>query len=290
MAARVGSSSLPRAVRNEDELRIAHLYRRAGFGLAPDELEAAKERGLDACITELVHPEKVKDPLDERLAEMQGELFDLTNFDDVQAWWLYRMIHTRRPLVEKMTLFWHGHSATANSKVDNPRLMLRQNQCPARRGARQVRRAPARHRARPRHDPVARQRVSSKAHPNENFGRELLSSSRSAPGTARGRRAPRRARLHRLEAARRRVLPRRERPRRRGGGVPRRRPGPERRGDRRAARANPRDGRAPAAAQLVRFFVADEGVPALEQEVARTYLSRAARRACVESILRSPRS
>ena len=35
----------------------------------------------------------------------------------VQLWWLDRMLRTNRPLVEKMTLFWHGHFATAITKV-----------------------------------------------------------------------------------------------------------------------------------------------------------------------------
>src|SRR5258708_15214243 len=30
---------------------------------------------------------------------------------------LFRMVHTERPLQEKMTLFWHNHFATAYSKV-----------------------------------------------------------------------------------------------------------------------------------------------------------------------------
>jgi uncharacterized protein (DUF1800 family) len=39
-------------------------------------------------------------------------------------WWLDRMVRSRRPLVEKMTLFWHDHFATSGQ--DTP-LMLRQN-------------------------------------------------------------------------------------------------------------------------------------------------------------------
>src|SRR5262249_23683926 len=31
--------------------------------------------------------------------------------------WLFRMVHSRRPLQEKMALFWHNHFATAVSKV-----------------------------------------------------------------------------------------------------------------------------------------------------------------------------
>jgi uncharacterized protein (DUF1800 family) len=39
----------------------------------------------------------------------------------LQAWWLDRMATTTTPLQEKLTLFWHGHFATANYKVDDAR-------------------------------------------------------------------------------------------------------------------------------------------------------------------------
>src|SRR5205823_5887397 len=38
------------------------------------------------------------------------------------------MLYTQRPLQEKMTLFWHTHFATANSKVNSALLMLQQIQ------------------------------------------------------------------------------------------------------------------------------------------------------------------
>ena len=40
------------------------------------------------------------------------------NIDDARQRWLFRMIHTRRPLQEKMALFWHNHFATAYSKLN----------------------------------------------------------------------------------------------------------------------------------------------------------------------------
>ncbi len=39
-------------------------------------------------------------------------------------WWLDRMVRSQRPLVEKMTLFWHDHFATSDQQTP---LMLRQN-------------------------------------------------------------------------------------------------------------------------------------------------------------------
>ena len=44
----------------------------------------------------------------------------------VGYWWAERMLDTKRPLEEKMALFWHGHFATAESKVRDYRKMLRQ--------------------------------------------------------------------------------------------------------------------------------------------------------------------
>src|SRR5262249_16709233 len=45
----------------------------------------------------------------------------------LQGWWLYRMILTPPPLRERMTLFWHNHFATSIVKVKSPALMKQQN-------------------------------------------------------------------------------------------------------------------------------------------------------------------
>src|SRR4029078_6507574 len=42
----------------------------------------------------------------------------------LSAWWLDRMLKTRHPLREKMTLFWHNHFATSNAKVQKARSLL----------------------------------------------------------------------------------------------------------------------------------------------------------------------
>ena len=41
------------------------------------------------------------------------------SINDARQRWLFRMVHTRRPLQEKMVLFWHQHFATAYSKIAN---------------------------------------------------------------------------------------------------------------------------------------------------------------------------
>src|SRR5207245_242709 len=45
----------------------------------------------------------------------------------LKAWWFYRMLFGPDALGEKLTLLWHDHFATANSKVQDVALMRRQN-------------------------------------------------------------------------------------------------------------------------------------------------------------------
>ncbi len=109
-----------------DLQRIAHLFRRAGFGATRQELEAAVAKGYEATVEELLHPETLP-PVEEDLLERYyldaKESFQL---DGAQTAWVYRLINTRRPLEEKMTLFWHGVFATGFNKCDDPRVVTRQ--------------------------------------------------------------------------------------------------------------------------------------------------------------------
>jgi hypothetical protein len=106
-----------------ESAKIALLLRRAGFAARPNELDRYLQLGWDNTLNELLHPELVDDNLDGLLGTLQGSLLDLQNLEDVQTWWLFRMVQTPRPLLDKLTLFWHGHFAVANYKVNNPLLM-----------------------------------------------------------------------------------------------------------------------------------------------------------------------
>ena len=90
------------------------------------------------------------------------------------VWWASRMLTTPRPLEEKLTLFWHGHFATGDAKVRDYRMMLRQNEM-LRRNADGTLRALL---VGILKDPAMLVYLDNgenvKAHPNENFGRELL--------------------------------------------------------------------------------------------------------------------
>lgn len=106
--------------------QLAHLLRRAGFGARPDEWEEYSALGIKATTQRLLHPETVPDNLEVLLQTIGENFIDFDTLDGVRNWWIFRMAQSRRPLEEKMTLFWHNHFATANYKVNNPRFMARQ--------------------------------------------------------------------------------------------------------------------------------------------------------------------
>ena len=104
----------------DDIALMGHLMRRAGFGAPQKELQTRSAKGYDATVEELLHPEELP-AIDENefyryFPGYEGALGPPIN----QAEWVYRMINTKRPLEEKIALFWHQLFATGNSKVDNP--------------------------------------------------------------------------------------------------------------------------------------------------------------------------
>jgi uncharacterized protein (DUF1800 family) len=109
-----------------DRQLVAHLLRRAGFGSTAAELDSYAALGFDAAVDRLLNYESVDTTQFD--ADLQAKNYDLSRLDGCQNWWLYRMLFTPRPLQEKMTLFWHGHFASTNDKVEKPPYMLLQNQ------------------------------------------------------------------------------------------------------------------------------------------------------------------
>ena len=109
---------------NNEIALMAHLMRRAGFGATRDELEARVANGYEATVEELVHPENQPDVDMGLMMRYRPEYQELAVVNSTQQSWLYRMINTRRPLQEKMTLFWHGIMCTGYAKVDHSRQVM----------------------------------------------------------------------------------------------------------------------------------------------------------------------
>jgi uncharacterized protein (DUF1800 family) len=192
----------------------AHLLRRAGFGGSPAEIVRFATGTINANVDEMLRfpatdalPPPATD--EERPTGMLGTIrrkkladpaamsmsMPTSPADDAAAarrrktfarmrraqaivnvtWWLDRMLATPAPLQEKMTLFLHGHFATAtNQKGIYGRDIVEQNAL--------LRRYALGNFKALTHD-IARDRAmlkwldgarSDKAHPNENFARELM--------------------------------------------------------------------------------------------------------------------
>ena len=105
---------------------MAHLMRRAGFGATYQELEERAANGYAATVEELLSPLEQPD-LDRALLERYFiDWREMNALEINQAYLTYRMINTRRPLQEKMTLFWHGILCTGNSKCEHGRQVQQQ--------------------------------------------------------------------------------------------------------------------------------------------------------------------
>ncbi len=175
MAARHFAPYTPNPSRPFDHRRAAHLLRRAGFGASPDEVDEAVKRGVEETVENLL--------ADNPQAEgnyaltLEAASTGLMNFgerDGIQAWWAYRMASSPTPLREKLTLFWHGHFATSDEKVENT--SFAHNQIETLRSLalgnfRDLVMAMAK-------DPAMLVwldgQTNTREHPNENFARELM--------------------------------------------------------------------------------------------------------------------
>jgi uncharacterized protein (DUF1800 family) len=105
----------------------AHLLWRAQHGATDTEIIRAHEEGLTATLERLLTPQPETSDFaaaDATLAQLAADSGDI---GDLKAWWAHRIVRTANPLVEKLTLFWHNHFATSNTKVDSVPRMTAQN-------------------------------------------------------------------------------------------------------------------------------------------------------------------
>jgi hypothetical protein len=178
----------------------AHLLNRAGFGASAAEIEITRQKGLEAIVRELVdvpadalsvvppawaQPRNIRemrmgvraakdDPAERKEKRREIRMMEGEQILDLRRWWLERMMHGTAPLLEKMTLFWHGHFATSMQKVKDAYWMWLQNDT-LRRNALGNFAALTKKISR---DPAMMiyldLQQSRKEHPNENWARELM--------------------------------------------------------------------------------------------------------------------
>ena len=133
-AAAIGGVALAKLIQNggfgdpthgpmASNTQIGHLLRRAGFGATPDELTMYGNLGFNGAVNRLINYEQVPD--DDMENRLNALNIDLNSPLNQQRWWLLRMSWTQRPLLEKMTLFWHGVLTSSFHKVGGPRAYMR---------------------------------------------------------------------------------------------------------------------------------------------------------------------
>ena len=153
---------------------MAHLMRRAGFGATYEELEARAAKGYEATVEELLHPEAQPELEMDVLERYWIEWKHLENLESNQLLWTYRMINTKRPLEEKMALFWHGVLCTGYAKSEHGRQIKIQVDLFRRHGLGSFSDLLARLSRDPAMVFYLDNCMSHKEAINENYGRELL--------------------------------------------------------------------------------------------------------------------
>ena len=153
-----------------DLAKVGHLLRRAGFGASLPARRQFEEGGVAAAVDHVAGPGKVGEA-------DQARLPDAIAFGDiarVRAFRVWQALRAQHPLAQRVSYFWHGHFATSNQKLDDPRAMALQLATFDRLGLGRFDDLLA---AMCRDPALLRwldNDVSTKQKPNENFARELF--------------------------------------------------------------------------------------------------------------------
>lgn len=105
------------------ETQIGHLLRKAGFGATQADLNTYRSLGFSGAVDQLLNYQQVSESDTEN--RLNALNLNLNSPIDQQRWWLLRMAWTQRPLLEKMTLFWHGVLTSSFRKVGGKNAYVR---------------------------------------------------------------------------------------------------------------------------------------------------------------------
>lgn len=115
-----------------DQQKVAHILRRFALGASEAEMDYYGKNGPAGAIDLLLNHEKVSEKFtDEPFRNQDGQIVANPRFSQ-QAFYA-QLLATQRPLLYKMTVFWHDHFATSAQKVSsgpamfNHLLVLRDN-------------------------------------------------------------------------------------------------------------------------------------------------------------------
>ena len=159
------------------ERRVAHLHRRAVFGLTASELRRDVASKPQDAISRIISGEGREGvpPEFNNLQRVIGEAAaGQAEVNRLKAWWVYRLLFSPDPLGERLTFMWHNHFATSNRKVNDITQMKAQNEMFRQHSQGEF--GALLHAA--LRDPALLQwldaQTNRKGHANENLSRELL--------------------------------------------------------------------------------------------------------------------
>jgi uncharacterized protein (DUF1800 family) len=156
-----------------DARRAAHLLRRATFGAPPAMLRETLAASPHEALERLCTP-RVDDTFERESAALASSAIATGDARQLPPWWLHRMMHSPSPLLEKLTVFWHGHFATSGEKVKDPYLMVDQNRLLRAHALGDFSALVQAVSKDPAMLVYLDSAVNRKAHPNENYARELM--------------------------------------------------------------------------------------------------------------------
>lgn len=195
------------------KVEARHLLNRAGFGGSPEDIASFHALGREKAVEWLLEPKETiesfpkpawaesevamtamreqfmeRQELQKEMRSMSAEEKDKAKRKnqktgrmemrqqgmEAQGWWFRRMLVTKAPLREKMTLFWHDHFATSIQKVKQPVLMMNQNELFRENAMGNFRDLTQKVVRDPAMMIFLDTQKSSKSQPNENFAREVM--------------------------------------------------------------------------------------------------------------------
>ena len=103
---------------------LAHLFRRAGFSINSKDIQKYLNLNYEDVVEELLNP-KYENPEDQDLMDRYFPAsVEARSPSHAIPQWSWRMVHTQKPLEEKIALFWHGLLAVGGIKLDHGLEML----------------------------------------------------------------------------------------------------------------------------------------------------------------------
>lgn len=152
----------------------AHLFRRAAFGATAAQIDDAVKQSPTSVVQQIVRDSAETSDFRQQSDDLAMTLLSTGNPRQLAAWWVYVMLHTTHPLLERMTLLWHGHFATSAEKVTDAASMLAQNRLLRRYAIGDFRPLVQEISRDPAMLVYLDSATNRKARPNENYARELM--------------------------------------------------------------------------------------------------------------------